>query len=172
MKKFTLVVLCLSLSLAACGKQPIQPTTSDAEKLQKYATVSRKPGEVVDPVHGKEIGLWYGAVGGINRVNANGVGFLHRFQDGTSIATVNLNILEAPAKKFHVVWLSDATWIKSVRIGALQSIVGDSRHSVSFETKEDLTDLTTVLVSLESSSDPEKPGSVREAEGTLKEVKK
>ncbi|MFA5800685.1 MAG: hypothetical protein WC840_07110 [Candidatus Peribacteraceae bacterium] len=172
MKKFTIAVLCLSLLLAACGKQPIQPTASDTEKLQKYATVSRKPGEVRDPVHGKEIGFWYGAVTGINRVNANGVGLLRRFQDGTSTATVNLNILKAPVKKFHVVWLSDATWTESVRVGALQSIVGDSRHSVSFETKEDLTGLTTVLVSLESSSDPEKPGSVREAEGTLREVKK
>jgi len=171
MKKFTIAVLCLSLLLAACGK-PIQPTASDTEKLQKYATVSRKPGEVRDPVHGKEIGFWYGAVAGINRVNANGVGLLHRFQDGASTATVNLNILKAPAKKFHVVWLSDPTWTKSARVGALQSIVGDSRHSVSFDTKEDLTGLTTILVSLESSPDPEKPGSIREAEGTLREVKK
>jgi hypothetical protein len=172
MKKTLYSAVLVSILLSACGS-PITPTQTDADKIRQYMRISENPGQTtVDPLHGKETGFWYGAILGSNGVNANGVGFIHKFEDGTLTATVNLNILKAPEKSYFVAWLTDEGQTKFIRVGVLESIVGDARHSVSFSTKDDVTGLTSVLVTLEAATEPKTPGNTKEATGTLREVQK
>jgi hypothetical protein len=169
MKKAALSVFLLSLALAACGTPPTV-TPTDEEKVREYSTVKQTGKDQEDPVHGKQVGFWYGAVGGIGDVNANGVGFLRQYEDGLFSLTVNLNILKSETPSVYAAWVTNDDGSKSVFAGVLSSIVGDARHSASLDTKEDLTGLTRVLVTKESVLTPTEPGPDRVAEGTMRAV--
>ena len=172
MKKSLPIALVFAASLAACGNsaQQLKPGEDSASKTQHYDTVAKHgTGAEVDPSHGAQIRMAYGAILGVDSVNANGVGFLRTYADGVSVATINLNI-EAPAAGQHYVVWSDDSKVGLTMRGELTSIVGDVRHSTSFQTTDAPTDFYKVMVTLESTAKPSAPGK-EIAEGTLKLLK-
>jgi len=167
MKKLILSAVTLSLLLSACGPKE-KPLTKE-EKIRQYTQVT---GTSVDPLYGKEIGFWYGALSGENDVNANGVGFIHKFEKGTTTVTANLNIAVAPEKQYHTAWLTDDKRSNFLKVGVMESIIGDVRHSATLSTKDDLAGQLSVLVTLESDAKASIPGETLEASGKLREVLK
>ncbi len=144
----TIALIVSSMTiLAACGRAPAKPVDK-AQQIQDYTTVSKTGTGTVDPVHGAETGFWYGALAGTNGTNANGVSFVRVYSDGATAVTVNLNILPAPQGKHYQAYLTDGAG-SGVDIGELRSIVGDARHSLTFETKDDTTTMKTVIIRLD-----------------------
>ncbi len=156
--------------LAACGSSGEVDIDQPIE-VQSYTTVMGSK-NLEDPVHGKEVEFAYGAISGVNETKANGVAYRHTFADGTSVMTINLNILPAPKGKVFVAWLSDDAGTSYVHAGALSSILSDARHTLRLETKEPSTKLMKVVVTLESTEKPQAPNAKHVAEGLLKIVKK
>ncbi len=148
----TLVVL-----LSSCGT-PEKKIPDKAEQIERYTSTIRGQKEVVDPVHGKEVAFFYGAVSGVGETIANGVAFIHAYEDGTSIVTVNLNVLVAPQGQEYEAFLSGGAE-KPIALGVLRSIIGDVRHNAELETRENLADRRVVTVKL---------GDTTIAEGTVK----
>lgn len=167
-------VSCSLLLLAACGKAPdtvtVQnPDTATGEILQtdKVEVVMNNGKAITDPEHGVEKGFWYGAVGGTEGIVASGVGYLYKFEDGTFLNTLNLNIKVLPKGEYYVGWLTGADGKNPVKLGEMASLFGDVRHSVRLVTKTDLSSNTFVLVTKETVKDPAKPGATV-ATGVLK----
>ncbi len=171
MKKLSLVILSLSLVLAACGPGTVKIGDDKVLEVKTYNATMQGAGALVDPVHGKETRFAYGAIDGVNGVRANGVGYIHTFADGVTIVTANLNILQAPTDKRYILWGSNADGSKYVFGGELDSILGDARHSGKFQTKEDVASVSTLTVSLETIANPTLPGS-HQAEGVMKEYRR
>lgn len=144
MRLITFLLVC-SLGLAAC---------SDS-KIDDYGTVS---GNKPHPVHGEEVLMRYGALAGAGDTNANGVGFARKYKDGAWVVTVNLNIALAPSGKNYTAYLTDSGGHR-YKIGTLQSLVGDVRHSASAEMMQDLDDADMVEILL---------GDIVVAKGTLR----
>lgn len=156
MKRFLLPFLLLAL--VACSQTD---TSEDGEILaeEQYRIVTGTK-DLVDPIHGKRTGFWYGAVTG---ESANGVAYMHVFEDGASFASLNLNVGLAPKGSVYIASLTDGAG-KSIELGELSSILGDARHTVSLDTEEDLSTLLNVQVHLATGSDRTLVG-----EGTLKQ---
>ncbi len=161
MKKLLLAPVLFCFLLAACGSTPA-PEDKVLE-VKTYNQIMKSGKDVPDPVHGKEVKFYYGAVAGTEGTNANGIAYIHMYEDGTSVVTVNLNIA-LPESGNYFAYLQDSSGDKAVTIGALKSIVGDVRHTVKGETKEDVTKTLMVQVRHETR---EKKTLV--AEGMLKE---
>jgi hypothetical protein len=166
MKKSLLALASLTLLLSACGKGDSITVDNDILETQTVKTTMKNGKDLIDPVHGKEASLWYGAVLGTNGTNANGIAYVHRFEDGASILTVNENILQAEKGEYYSVSLKNASGTEK-DAGKLTSIVGDARHSVKFETKENVDGFTTVAIYKNGSS-----GRTLVAEGMLKQAPK
>ncbi len=171
MKKFSFVILGLSLILAACGQGTITVEQDKILEVQKYSATMQGEGVLEDPVHGKEVRFAYGAIDGVNGVLANGVGYVHTFSDGVTIVTANLNILLAPAGKRYVLWGSNQDGSTFVFGGDFNSILGDARHSGKFQTKENATAVSKLVVTLETVTNPTFPAAYH-AEGIMKEYKR
>ena len=154
---FTAVVLSAVL-FSACGSQPKKPDDK-ATQIKEYTSTIRTSKDAEDPVHGKETAFLYGAVTGVGGSNANGVAFLHTYEDGFTVITVNLNILLAPSGEHYEAYLSDGVEENPVDLGLLRSIIGDVRHNLQYEEKNDLGDRRLILIKL---------GSKTIAEGALK----
>lgn len=152
-------IALLAITLAACGVSEATIRERDAAKIRQYNNVTQKEKDLVDPVHGKLVKMLYGALSGTDLVNANGVAFVKTYENGASSVTVNLNILPPGNDERLVVRLRDGTNSLPIEVGELVSIVGDARHSVSLESKADLSSHTSVEVY---------QGSVLVAFGTLK----
>ncbi len=135
------VVLVLVVSLAAC-KDKSDPE-GDILEVKEYSTVMKTGKVLIDPVHGKEVAFWYGAIGS---EKSNGVGYIHTFEDGASIVTANLNILLAEKGTHYQAFLVSDDGKKEVDIGQLNSIIGDARHSIRFETQNDISGMTKLEV--------------------------
>lgn len=154
------LIACAVTVLSACGTKPAANVPDKATQIQQYTSTIRDPKKpVTDPVHGDETGFWYGAMAGTNGTNANGVAFIHLYKDSVSTVTVNLNIQMAPAGKHYEAYLMSDSAVQPVDIGELRSIVGDVRHSLQFETKQDISALKTIMVKLDENA---------VAEGTVK----
>lgn len=162
MRTFILTGVSLLL-LAACTSSGKDTAVIGREQ---YTRVMVQGGQVVDPVHGKEIWLATGPLAGAEGVNANGIGIGHVFEDGASLFTVNLNILPPPAESHYVAWLTDGT--QELKLGTLQSPTADARHQVSFTSDQDLRAFRTLLVSLETGDSAVRLGTLQ-ATGDLKE---
>ena len=160
MNKRLLAPALFCLLFAACSTPVPQ---DDVLEVKAYNQIMKSGTDVPDPVHGKEVKFYYGAVAGTDGTNANGIAYVHMYDDGTSVVTVNLNIA-LPDSGNYVAYLQDSSGEKIVTVGKLQSIVGDVRHTVKGETKEDVTKTLTVQVRLES-----RAKKMLVAEGTLKE---
>lgn len=160
MKSLLPVSVILSLALVACGGQ------SEEDKIlemQSYSQIMKTDKDLVDPVHGKEVKFYYGAVSGVAPVNANGLAYVHVFEDGTSTVTVNLNI-EVQSGAKYIVSIENASGTSSLKVGVLRSLVGDVRHTVTMQTKNDLATSLVVVVRREGKGEP-----VVVAKGTMKE---
>lgn len=165
------LVLCLLLS-GCGGSAAVPPAVSEKDLIREYNSGNGTNSSIV-AAHGMETRFAYGAISGTGGTNANGVGFLHTYEDGVSIVTINLNIL-APAKGHHYfVWLKNDSG-DPLPFGELKSIVGDARHSVVFETKATFIGDTFVYVTDETIVNPSTLSSHSTiiAKGRMKEVKR
>jgi len=156
------LVTLVSLSLAACGASSGGPSNT----LEDYGSLKDK-GDTSDPVHGERTTFLYGAVLGNEGTNANGVGSVYGYADGTFVVTVNLNVVPRTDGKVFVAWLSDESESSVIKLGELRSIVGDVRHAVQATLTDVLPSQTHVLVSVESAEAVTVPSAVV-AEGMLK----
>lgn len=163
MKRIIISTLLLGTLTACSSSAEKTPVIDKAQQISNYTTVSRTASNPEDPVHGKEVGFWYGALSGVDGTNANGVAYLRLYADGATVLTVNLNILPAPEGEEYTVAISDPAEGKEIDAGELRSIVGDARHSLTFEAKEDYSAMKTLTVFL---------GKNRVAEGVVKEPSK
>ncbi len=161
--------------MAACGKpEPEVVQIGDPEtesgaitETQEVQVVYNNGKAITDPVHGLEEGFWYGAIGGVEGVYSSGVGFTYYFADDSYLHTLNVNIKVLPKGEYYVGWLTNAQGGEPIRLGTLASLFGDSRHSIRFETKQDLEKHNYVVVTKETTKDPAAMGT-KMAEGTLK----
>ncbi len=159
MNKFLLpLILCLTLS--ACGQAPADDKVL---KIQEYTQIMKTGGELTDPVHGKEVKFFYGAVSGTEGTNANGLAYVRIFEDGASSVTVNLNIELAPAGTKYIAYIQNSGGDASLKIGELESIVGDVRHTVKLVTDQDASTMLSVKIRREGRGE-----SILVAEGTMK----
>ena len=160
--------LC-TLLLVSCGKQTVRrDVTIGNEVLQVSMPVGKK---VVHPVHGKELWFAVGPLKGEGKTNANGVAQSHVFADGTTVATVNLNIQPAPKGFRFVAWLRKPGALERVRLDTMMNPLHDVRHLVTVEVAKDLRAYTDVLVTLERTSGPDESDPVQ-ATGVLKVQKR
>lgn len=141
------------LLLASCSKQqPVRRDVSIGKELLQVMMPTGK--EVVHPVHGKEVWFALGAMNGEGESKANGVAQSHVFADGSTIATVNLNIDPAPKGSNLVAWLRKPGSTERVRLDVLQNPLKDVRHVITKDIGKDLTGYTEVIVTLEKSVGP------------------
>ncbi len=175
MRKISLFLIGSSLLLTACfGRGEVKVGSDDGILEKQTVRVVTKNGKILtDPVHGKEVGFWYGALSGIDGVNANGVAFMYKFEDGTYSFVVNpLNILPLKNKKrAFTVWLAEGEGAsrKYLKAGTLESLLGDSRHGLKLESKTVTDGMTMMLVTEEDrSSKALAPTTKVLVEGTLK----
>jgi hypothetical protein len=167
----SLLLICsigLSLSLVACGKDTVK---REAVIGKDVVTTVMPTGPIVHPVHGKEIWFGVGAMGGAEKVKANGVAQTHVFEDANSIVDVRVNIEVPPAGTRYVAWVRQEGSTEYVEVGEMHSPTKDVRFAVNTTLKQDLRDMTSVAVTKESSTG--KPTrKVIVATGTLKEQRR
>ena len=161
-------LLCMVL-LASCNKQTVRrDATIGNEVFQVSMPVGKK---VIHPVHGMEEWFAVGPMKGEGTTKANGVAQSHFFVDGTTSATVNLNIQPAPKGFRFVAWLRKPGAVERIRLDALVNPFHDVRHLVTVEVAKDLRAYTDVLVTLERTSGPDESDPVQ-ATGVLKVQKR
>lgn len=139
MKK-SFVILCACL-LTAC--LPGMGDNSDSIQQQDTGQV----GEIAHPTGGKEIWFALAALEGMPGYPVEGVAQSHYFQNGLYLHTTQANIAPAPEGYFYEAWLMDGA--TTISLGRLENGFGDTRHSVQFETSEDLRSLTTIFITRE-----------------------
>lgn len=147
MRRSSLIAFSLSLALvfSACSTK-ITRDEGDVLEVKEFNTVMQTEKDLIDPVHGKQIAVWYGAMIGVGETKANGVSFVHRFEDGASTVTINLNVLLAQKGYRYVGVLSTPDGSRTVDVGEISSIIGDARHSGKMETTVDTTGMTMINV--------------------------
>lgn len=162
MKRIHLLALCaFVLTLAACNP-PVDP-------LKDYGTLKQTGKDFVDPEHGKQAGIWYGAVEGAGATPANGIVFARVFENGTIMITANVNIALAVAPDDYVAELTDDTRTQALSMGSLDSIIGDARHVAKLEiTSQDISKFTHFKVYKRANGNDAARTLV--AQGTLKAV--
>lgn len=152
--------------LASCSKGRVRrEITIGSESFQVMMPAGK---EIVHPEHGKEEWFAIGAMSGENGAKANGVAQSHVFADGTTIATVNLNIQEARPGFQYTAWLQKSGSTERVRLDHLQNPLNDVRHVITTEVEKDLRKYTEVVVTLQRTAGPTENDPVQ-ATGTLKE---
>jgi len=162
--RITLSFLLLAVLLTACSYTKPVASTDDSDVLATESyKVTTGTKDLVDPVHGKRIGFWYGSVGGVQGERANGIAYLHVFADDASIASANVNIVLAESGEEYVVVLVDESG-EEVELGVLTSLVGDVRHTVRLESANNLSTFLTLRVYRVSGAKK-----VQVAESTLKQ---
>ena len=162
-KLFFLSTLCC-LALVSCAGLSSEDKILE---VKSYGQIMKTGKDTPDPIHGKEVGFYYGAVSGTTEGrNANGIGYIHVYEDGTSVITVNLNI-ELPTSGTYKAYLGNNSDNTSILIGELESIVGDVRHTIKSKTRENVGETLVVKVLLE-----ERGKSTLVAEGVLKQPTK
>ncbi|MDD3896604.1 MAG: anti-sigma factor [Candidatus Peribacteraceae bacterium] len=167
MKHSLLPLLLSSLLLTACAKLPQEPPREQSLDYEVPAGDQK----YVDPVQGRETWFAIGALAGVSGVNANGVAQAHFFQSGMYRMELQLNIERAKDGEFYQVWLAKEGDPVIVSAGQLHSRFGDARHSLTYESADDLRAYTNVIVTREVDDGNPQPN-VRVAEGTLVEKKR
>lgn len=166
MKFLPPLLLLPFLLLAACAEENAQ--NDKVIGRENFQTIMVSGKKVEHPAHGLETWFALGAMNGVNGVAANGMGQSHVFEDGATIASINLNIVEAPKGFLYVGWLTKGDSGERIRLGALENPLGDARHQVIADIEQDLTGVMGLLVTKEGQSGP-KDGDPVIAEGTMKE---
>lgn len=168
-----LLLVSSFLLLSGCFQKPADDSAVKIEGGDSQVVTFQTVGDLEDKDHGKQVYFGYGAMNGVGQTKANGVGSLMVFEDGTSAAGLQLNIEMAPEGQFYEAWLakpgSDAgSWIS---IGHVRSALGDVRHALKSQQKQDLRDYTLLKVTLEKDDGSPSPSKVV-SEGTLKTAKR
>lgn len=125
--------------------------------VQKMQMLMPTGKQLVDPTHGVEEGLAYGAVTGVSGVLANGVATAHYFQDGSTIIGVQVNIADAKDGMFYDAWLT-SDGLQPIDLGQLENSPGDVRHSLHFESKNNLQTYSKIVISLQQKGGGQTPG--------------
>lgn len=157
-------ILLLAFLLSSCGRSPSVTMQNGTGSSQPASAVSLP----ADPQHGELTYLAIGALAGEGKTLASGTAVLWMFADGTSRASIQLNIAEADGKAY-VVWLQGADGLKTKKLGTLQNMRGDVRHSFTLEAKDDYKQYANVVITREPSEGVSTPGQVV-AKGILKET--
>lgn len=168
MRIHRLVILLFPLLIvtACSGRQRVRRDVPVGRET--FEVMMPTGAEIAHPVHGKEVWFAVGAMSGEGKAKANGVAQSHVFADGTTIATVNLNIEPAPKGMKYVAWLGKPGSLERARLDALQNPLGDVRHVITGEVDRDLRTSIEVIVTLEGPGGPLESDPVV-ARGTLKE---
>lgn len=171
MRKTALILTCAGLLiLSSCRKEAVK-IDSGGEVIGGESFTQIMPGQnVKDEVHGKEIGFAYGAIEGVNGSLANGVAYLHQFEDRAFIGSATVNIKVPSDGSVYVAWFTKSDEGAPVKIGTLSNPFGDVRHGVKLDTKSDLTGYDKILITNEREKDVSVPGEAV-AGGTLKKMK-
>gem|GEM_PF-5819570 len=159
-----LFVLLLSACLSSTEKEKntvsigTQGATGTGDITEELSVVTAMPsGTIVDPVHGKEIGLAYGPLSGTS-LSANGVVSAHYLEDATTIVGLQLNIAVPQDGWFYEAWLEKDAHTPWISLGHLSNPLNDVRHSVRFVSKETLNSYRTVHITLEEDDGDSSPG--------------
>lgn len=161
-----MIVVVTAVLFAACSSST-KPVVDKSNEVKEYNSVRTLKKDAVDDVHGKEIRFSYGAIAGVGGTKTNGVAYVRTYEDGVSLVTANLNIAKAAEKKQYFAWLGNEAAPRSISIGVLQSIVGDTRHSTKLETSSDVSAYDSIFVYVGGTSDDPQSGNLI-AKGTLK----
>lgn len=159
----------LSVSLVACVASP-QTTPHLTENMNNSsgANMSVTSTLVENPERGAQVSIGIAALAGANGVLANGASTVQYFGERGTIVAMILNVASAQQNMIYVAWLGDESG-KHVRLGKLESIEGEIRHGIRFETDLDLRNYPNIVISLEQREDVSEPGEIV-ANGILKEI--
>lgn len=150
-------LLGILMVLSACG------STKEAKEktigTEVFVTAMPVGGEVNDPEHGREVWLAVGPVEGTEENPANGVATAHYFEDGTFILGMQVNVAPAENNFFYEVWLLKEGE-NDVSLGHLTNPLGDVRHQLHFEAKEDYRDRMAIAITREPDDGNPEPGIV------------
>lgn len=145
-------VLGLLLLTACSSRGRVRREVTIGNEVMKVVMPTGKG--VVHPTYGKEEWFAVGAIKGEGDTKANGVAQSHVFANGTTIATVNVNIHEAPSGYTFIAWLQKPGSQERIRLDALQNPLNDVRHLITAEVEKDLRGYTSVLVTKEGTGGP------------------
>ncbi len=140
------------LVLAACSKGRVRQEVTIGNEVMQVVMPTGK--DVIHPKYGKEEWFAVGAMKGEGETKANGVAQSHVFADGTTVATVNVNIHEAPKGSHFVAWLQKPGATERIRLDILQNPMKDVRHLITVDIDKDLSGYTSVLVTREAAGGP------------------
>lgn len=164
----TASVLALLL-LSACAKKS---TRGEAVIGSETVETVMPTGKTIEhPVHGREEWFAIGPMSGEEPVNANGMVQSHVFADGTSTATITLNIAIAPRNSRYVAWLQKPGSSERLRLDVLQNPLKDVRYAATVEIDKDVRAYTEAIVTLEGAAGPSENDPIQ-ARGTLTERKR
>lgn len=151
--------------LAACSEKASLTinTQSSSESgdligVQKMQMLMPTGKQLIDPVHGKEEGLAYGAITGEDGILANGVATAHYFEDKSTIIGVQVNIADAKEGTYYDAWLESPGGQQPIDLGQFENSPGDVRHSLHFESKDNLQTYTRIVISLQQTGGGSVPG--------------
>jgi len=168
MKRLPLVLLLsLGLFLSGCGRWSQSPERTGTGSQATFRYNMPAGGKIVDEQKGKETWFAYGAVAGTKEIPANGLAKSHRFENGQYLHTLQVNINLPKDRFFYEGWLIDPQTGKRISTGHLKSTFGDARHTLSFETSDDLQSSINVAITLEEDDGNSAPGK-EAASSTLK----
>ena len=156
-----LLVGC-TLSPKPAEKPSEEPTPAPSNK----ATYTVPTGEdrFKDETYGQETWFAISAMDGKDEP-ANGVVQAHVFENGAYRLEIQLNIERASEGYFYEAWLVEEG-SEPLSIGHLRSRFGDARHTMQFDSDEDLRDMPLVQITLEPDDGDPSPGQLV-ADGTL-----
>lgn len=161
MKKFALL-LPLTVLCASCWSQEPQnnSSTSTGTSLRiesgsgytRHETINMAipQGTPEVPGHGKEVGIAYGAISGVDGTIANGIVSVHYMEDRSSIVGVQVNIDVPEDGYFYEAWLSGTDGKPPISLGHLTNPFNDARHSVRLESDQNLSGLVNLSITLEA----------------------
>lgn len=147
-----LAVAVTLLLLAACSGKTVRREVVIGRETMNV--IMPTGSSIEHPVHGREVWFAIGPMHGQAPVAANGMTQSHVFADGTSLATVTLNIEEAPKNSRYVAWLRKPGSFERVRLDAMQNPMRDVRHAVTVEIDTDVRAYTEAVVTLEWNAGP------------------
>jgi len=102
------------------------------------------------PGHGKEVGIAYGAISGVEGHIANGIASVHYMQDKTGIVGVQVNIEVPEDGFFYEAWLSKGDGTPLLSLGHLQNPFGDARHTIQLQSDQNLSGFLNLLITREA----------------------
>lgn len=161
MKPYAFALIPFTLLLSACWTSPAdEDATSSGTGLRvesgsgyirrETINMAMPQGTPEVPGHGKEVGIAYGAVSGVENIAANGIASVHYMQDRTAIVGVQVNIDVPEDGYFYEAWLSRGDGTAPLSLGHLTNPFNDTRHSLQEEIDENLSGLLNLSITLEA----------------------